>query len=478
MAALEFEELRKCLTDLRLVSPHQLEECVTRLSDQGRQPDRLLRLLGRRNLLTPYQVDRLQCGSTDDLVLGRYKLLYQNASGSFARVFRACSLHDERTAALKVLRQRWSEDTAAVSLFRREAEVCRHFRHPNIAEIYEIGDEGRHHYFAMEFVEGGTLRDFVRIRGTLPPDEATRCVLGIARGLQYALERSVCHRDLKMTNVLMSADGVAKLVDFGLAGTEEDGRAGLPEQLRQAVEYATFEKGTEAPANDPRSDLFFLGAIYYELLTGVPPFPATNEYSQRAQFSRYSNVRPIRQIALHLPNAVTEAVDRLMHLNPNERYQTPREAASDLERTLSELDQASRSADDDSVPKVRTSRQKATILVVESRTKQQNLLRQHLSEEGLRVLIMSDWHRALDRVRSSPPDCTVVMSDAFGDEARAACLATANITATTEANVILIVSRRQPMPKGMIQESDQLRLLTQPVTLKRLLDQIRQCLSR
>ncbi len=214
----------------------------------------MLQILERRQLLTPLQTGRIQKGETEGLVLGNYKLLYRNASGSFARVFRATSVDDGRVVALKLLRERWADDARTVASFEREARLCQKFLHPNIVPIYEIGNEGRFHFFTMEFVEGGNLRDFLKIRRTLSPPEATRCILQICQGLEYALKMGASHRDLKLTNVLMSSTGVAKLVDFGLAGAESPSQAGTSDEVQRALEYASLERGTNAPRNDPRSD--------------------------------------------------------------------------------------------------------------------------------------------------------------------------------------------------------------------------------
>ncbi len=198
--------------------------------------------------------------------------------------------------------------------------------------------KGESHYFTMEFVEGGNLRDFLNIRKKLSPIEATRCLIDLAEGLDYASRMGVTHRDLKLTNVLMSTKGVAKLVDFGLAGDEVmDSEAG-GDSLQRALEYATLERGTNAPPNDPRSDLYFLGGIYYELLTGVPPYPRTHSREERKQFTRYSSIRPIRSVDPNVPKGVVEIVERLMKIQPEQRYQSAGLVRTEALAVLAELE--------------------------------------------------------------------------------------------------------------------------------------------
>ncbi|HUE15166.1 MAG TPA: protein kinase, partial [Planctomycetaceae bacterium] len=169
------EELEQLLVRLRLIEPEQVEEFRSRLPPGDDSAGELLRALESRHRLTPYQVSKLQKGDADALVLGDFKLLYRNASGSFARVFRAASLTDGRMLGLKVLRQRWAVNPRIVRLFRREAELSKKLIHDKIVPIYDVASQGDYHYFTMEFVEGGNLRDFLNIRKKLSAVEATRC---------------------------------------------------------------------------------------------------------------------------------------------------------------------------------------------------------------------------------------------------------------------------------------------------------------
>lgn len=467
MSSSRIDELSRLLVRLDLVPQHQIDLCLGQLR-KGDQADELLKALEHKGFLTSYQVGRIEKGEIDGLVLGRYKLMYRNASGSFARVYRACDLRSGKMVGLKVLRQRWSEDSRALAEFRREAELGKSLSHKNIVPIYEVGESKGQHFFAMEFVEGGNLRDFINIRKKLNPQEATRCILDMTEGLDYAFSRGSTHRDLKMTNVLMSSQGVAKLVDFGLAGVAEDERYD-GESAQRALEYATLEKNTGAPRDDPRSDLYFLGAIYYELLTGVPPLPRTKDRIERSQYSRYLQVRPVRSLEPNLPRSVANIVDRLMQLNPANRYQTPAEVLTDLRAAAAETN-TNQPGDSqaDSSRSAAANNALHTVMCIEDRHKQQDVLREYFSKHGYRVLVLSDLQRGLTRLKSSPPDCMVIMGDALGEQAVRGYTEAHAIKGQSRVGLVLVLNENQSSWKARLPESQSSRVIVQPVTLREL----------
>ena len=202
-----------------LLKEAQLAEVREELGDKA--PDLLtfLRALERRGWLTPWQSAKLLKGDDDGYFLGGYRLLYKIASGSFGRVFRADDPSTGRIVAIKVLRKRWSEDQQRIDLFIREGRVGQSLKHPNIVEVLTMShDKGTNQYYlVMEFVEGGNLREILQIRKKLSVAESLRILEDAAAGLTYAYSRGVTHRDIKLTNLLISSQGGAKLVDFGLA---------------------------------------------------------------------------------------------------------------------------------------------------------------------------------------------------------------------------------------------------------------------
>ncbi len=461
MPSQSLDDLVALLTRLNLVDAGELQHAL------GQRPpiltaEELLDVLERRQLLTRFQTERIRKGETEGLVLGQLRLQYRNASGSFARVYRASTIPGGEMVGVKVLRERWTSDAEMVRLFHREGEIGQRLKHRNIVPVYGVFVQGKFHYITMEFVEGGNLRDFLKIRGKLSPQEACRYTLDTAQALDYALGMGITHRDMKMTNVLMSSHGVAKLIDFGLAADESLLKRLGTSDLQQAVEYTTLERGTGAPQNDPRSDLFFLGVILYELLSGVPPYPRTRDVEERKRFHRYRDVRPITALEPALPRRVAALVDRLIQINPAERFQSPAQVVNEVRGALAETDQRTTVAEPDGD-------EACSVLCVENRPKQQDLLRQYLSKHGYRVLLLNDIDRALSRLRQQSPDCILLMGDAIGDRViedfqRALMLGRERFMVT-----VLVLGEKQTHLQPSVPNENPLgRVLTQPLRLRDL----------
>lgn len=482
MASRDLHALSDKLVRERLIHQDEMDQSLRQLDGNAKSEEELLKNLESRNLLTSWQVSRIKKNEWDELVLGDYKLMYQNASGSFARVFRAGSLFDGHMVGIKVLRQRWALERRHIDDFHREAQLGMTLQHENIVPIYHHGVspgvKGDVHYLVMEFVEGGNLRDFIQIRKKLSAAEAMQFTLEIAKGLQHALSMGFTHRDLKLTNVLMSSKGVAKLVDFGLAGTDSESHH------QRAVEYATLEKATNAPANDPRSDLFFLGVIVYELLTGEPPYPRTNDINLRKQVARYQNIRPIGQKEPNIPRDVQRVVDRLISFRPEGRYRSAEELISELHGILPGLEEdangkslegtsfkpgagssvgASAKLQEELLP---------TILCVEHRLKQQNILREYLSKRGFRPLMVGDVDRALNRLQSDPPDCVVLFGEALEEDLFRAYRVAAATSLKRKMAVVAVLSKDQNDDKAKLKKTAHHRVLLSPITLRDLRKEI------
>jgi serine/threonine protein kinase len=269
-----------------------------------------------------------------------------------------------------------------------------------------------------------------------------------------------------------------------LAGDVVDERQGSGDSPQRALEYAALERGTNAPANDPRSDLFFLGAIYYELLTGEAPFPRTRSRDERRQFSRYANARPIRSIDPNIPRAVCDVVERLMKISPEQRYQSAAVLVSDLRMILAEGGANGNSvvnvAPPAEMPRKESDvpRHRPTVMCIEHRLRQQNLLRDYLSKRGFRVLVLNDVQRGMKRLQSDPPDCVLLMGESIGDE-----IVDVHLQATKQAGApsfisIAVLAERQADLRQQLKETPTNRILVQPVSLRDLRREIHLSIQR
>ena len=407
------EGLKRFLIRSQLVSAADWND-VAALFQSDRNVDRIVDKLAERDLLTPLQRNRILSGDGETLLLGDYKLLYRNGSGSFARVFRAVTRDNRRTVALKLLRDRWSLDPRYVEGFHREARICQRFCHPNIVPIYDVSSDGDRHFITMEFVEGGNLRDFLRIRANVTPQEAAQCMYDICSGLSYANSLGTTHRDLKLTNVLMSSDRTAKLVDFGLAGADTPIKSYISDDVHRALEYASLERGTNAPRNDPRSDIFFAGAILYELLCSESPWLRTRDREERKQFSRYTQIRPLHTFRPDLPEHLLDVTAKMMEVSPSSRYQTPDEVLVDLEDSLKELGAwKERPTPVDTDELVEYSQGPLHLLIIDGNEKRRDALNQYFDRKhGFRLSFREDPESALNQIRSrQPPGAVLFLAD-------------------------------------------------------------------
>jgi serine/threonine protein kinase len=410
METLDAATLAQQAVKLGLVTDAQVQDAWDELGQKGGDADAFLRAMERKGHLTPYQSHKLYRGDPDGYFLGGYRILYKIASGSFGRVFRADDPHTGRVVAIKVLRRRWSEDKHSIELFAREGKLGLSLRHPNVVEILAVNYDPptNSHYIIMEFVEGGNLRDFLAIRKKLEPAEALRLLEEAASGIAYAYSRGVTHRDMKLTNILISSQGTAKLVDFGLAGIyrsthpEEDG------QVDRTVDYAGLEKATGVPPGDVRSDIFFLGCVLYEMLTGRPPMEMSKNKMLRMHRDRFTNLPPLSREEVKGPASLFHLYETMTSLNPQTRYQTPSQLLDAIREVRREL--AGKSSPNSSATGVRS------VFVVENDERLQNALRQKFKDLGYRVYLASDPARALDRFRQQPFDALVLNVSTVGED--------------------------------------------------------------
>jgi serine/threonine-protein kinase len=249
----------------------------------------------------------------------RYELGHRIGGGGMADVVEAYDRKLGRRVAVKLLRN-GSGDPSAPERFAREGRMAAGFTHPNVVTVYDVGDADGQHYLVMELIEGRTLADVIAERGPLPVDEALATTDALLAALSAAHERGLVHRDVKPANVLIGGDGRVKLADFGIAVATQHANAGLTAtgQMMGTPTYLSPEQvaGREAT---PRTDLYAVGVVLYELLAGAPPFRGDHAVAV-ALAHRDDPVPPLETMRADLPPGLADVVGRALEKDPADRF--------------------------------------------------------------------------------------------------------------------------------------------------------------
>jgi serine/threonine protein kinase len=467
------EKLAQRAVDVNVLTEQDLNGVWAEFGTRAVDYEPFKQTLVRRGLLTNYQLDRLIEGHRNGFFYGDYKILYGVGAGTFARVFRATHIHTGELFAVKVLRSRYSRAGAddKRELFRREGELGAQLKHPNIVGIHEVVSIGALNYIVMDFVEGQNLRDFYKVRGKFDPLHATRIAADMMAGLNYAFLKGITHRDLKMSNVIVASDGDAKILDFGLAGMEG---AEADEANPRTIDYAGLERATNVRKDDTRSDIFFSGCIYYQMLSGKPALAETRERSQRLSKSRFMDIKPILDIAPHVPLPLARIVTKSLELDPARRYQTPGEMLADLKVAAKRVAEAKdnpalleeqaklEGQDDAGEPR--------KLMIVESDHKMQDLFRELFKKQGYRVLVTTDPERLFQRIYDDVKAFNVIMlsSGQLGREALDAFNKLGGDMRTKLIPTVLLLGEGHGVLEGEAQTSPTRIVVKMPLTGREL----------
>jgi serine/threonine protein kinase len=456
---LSAEEFATKASELGLVTPQQMSNLWSQVRQGEVSLEEMQSLMLRKELMTKFQVDRLLKGETTGYFYGDYKVLYMVGAGTFARVYRASHKDTKKIVAVKVLRKRFREDINTLEQFLREGTMGIKLRHPNVVPIYEVNTNRRNPYMILEFVEGSNLREFAKVRGKLDFQTATNLIVDIVQGLHYAGEKGITHRDLKMSNVLITSHGKAKLVDFGLAAAFGDNKE-VDSPNARTIDYAALERCTGVRKDDLRSDIYFAGCVYYNMLAGVPPLLETRDRLLRLSNTRFQEVKPILEHVPDLPRYMANFIGKAMELSPAKRFQTTGEMLAELKLVQKRL----QAGEVDFVPEANVPAfspnvvdqdqqeseeelegQNKTVMIIESDVKMQNVLRERLKKRGYRVLVFSDPYRGLARFEDGDQiaDIVVFCAHELGGQALDAFNTFAKGSVTQTIPAILLINERQ-----------------------------------
>ena len=280
--------------------------------------------------------------SAGDVIAGRYELLELIGRGGMSSVWRSHDRLLDRTVAMKVLHEQFTSDEEYVERFRREARSVAQLSHPNIVTVIDRGEDAGRQFIVFEYVEGENLKQLIERSGRLPVRDALVMALQMARALAFAHDRGLVHRDVKPQNVLLNDDGQAKMTDFGIARSVDVEGVTITGTVLGTSEYIAPEQA-RGERVDALTDVYSLGVVLYELLTGSVPFQGENFV---AIALRHVNEPPpsVLERRPDAPPRVAIAVERALAKNPDDRFQSMGELCSELETALAELDPASEEA--------------------------------------------------------------------------------------------------------------------------------------
>ncbi len=490
MTDIKAQVLSDRILDLGLLDARQLDSVWAQIGSRDVSADEFAHQLLSKQLLTNFQLDKVIKGDREGYFYGKYRVLYISGAGTFARVYRSVHMSDDRVVALKVLRRRYRNEPEQVELFLREARMGLRLKHPNIVQVHEVSNDIRAPYMVMEFVEGQTLREFLRMRKMLDVSTSLSLITDVVNGLDHARKRGITHRDMKLSNVLITSLGQAKLVDFGLATiSEENDKLLTAAPNARSIDYVALERGTNVRKNDHRSDIYFAGCIFYHMLTGVAPLLETRDRLHRMNISRFQEIKPIGHVNPEVPIGIQTIVGKAMTLKPTDRYQEPEEMLLDLKRARIVLDKGEEPSEEPKSRQAPSSTEQPaadslegfgkTVMFVESNLELQNVFREQLKKRGYRVLIVSDPVRAIQRIEDDIrlAHCAVFSTQELGMDAVTAFNKLGEMENTRDIPAILLIDRRWSSLVESAQVGDHRILLSMPLQIKVLGERLSELLG-
>ena len=265
----------------------------------------------------------------------RYEILSKVGAGGMSDVYKAKDHILSRFVAIKVLKQEFSEDSSFVTKFRAEAQSAAGLEHPNIVNIYDVGRENGLYYIVMEYVEGITLKTYIEKKGQLSFKESASIAIQVARGIEAAHNKNIIHRDIKPQNIIISTDGKVKVTDFGIAKATSSNT--ISSDVMGSVHYASPEQARNGFV-DGRSDIYSLGIVMFEMVTGRVPFDGDTTVAVALQHLQEEIARP-SIYAPDLPISFEKIILKCTQKTPDRRYQTIEELLTDIRRSLAHPDE-------------------------------------------------------------------------------------------------------------------------------------------
>jgi len=260
---------------------------------------------------------------------GRYEIEGLIGIGGMANVYRAYDVIDDRVVAIKILRDEHMSNDELQRRFRNESKAISVLSHPNIVKVFDVSFSEKVQYIVMEYIDGITLKEYIEQQGVIRWKEAVHFLVQILRALQHAHDKGIVHRDIKPQNMMLLRDGTVKVTDFGIARFARNDDSTLSDKTIGSVHYISPEQAQGAPT-DGRTDIYSVGVMMYEMLTGQLPFDADTPVSVALKQIELEAKRP-RQINPSVPEGLEAIVMWAMQKDVNKRYQTAAEMLRDID---------------------------------------------------------------------------------------------------------------------------------------------------
>ena len=260
---------------------------------------------------------------------GRYELLELIGVGGMADIYRARDIQENRIVAVKILKTEFAGSDEFLRRFRNESKAIALLSHPNIVKIYDVGFTEKVQFIVMEYVDGITLTDYIEQQGVLKWRDAVHFTVQILRALQHAHDRGIVHRDVKSSNIMLLRDGTIKVMDFGIARFNRENNKTMSEKTIGSVHYISPEQA-RGDITDERSDIYSVGVMLYEMLTGKKPYDGDTPVAIALKHMQSTPQKPT-ELNSTIPEGLEQIVLRAMQKEPTARYQTAGEMITDLE---------------------------------------------------------------------------------------------------------------------------------------------------
>ncbi|MEE2641441.1 MAG: Hsp70 family protein [Planctomycetota bacterium] len=360
--AITIQDFVQFIVDSGLLTADRLSRFRQGIShEKNKQVESLAKELVKAGLLTKFQLCRIVKGKHHGLVLANNALLEKIGEGGMGKVYRAQHLTMKRIVAVKVLNEDATKDEYVARRFQREVQAAAQLIHPNIVAAFDASEEYGVHFLVMEYVDGVDLQSHVENNGPIAPEKAIDLIIQAAKGLQYAHNKTIIHRDIKPGNLLLGRDGKIKILDMGLARFDKshgldndsaDDSLTRDNQIVGTVDFMAPEQADDSKGVDHHCDMYSLGCTFYFLLTGEPPFFRSTLLNTLIAH-RADPIPSVRKKVPDVPADVEKILTRMLEKDPVKRIRSMQDLIGKLQKIYDEdefdLVEDSRDGNDDTM---------------------------------------------------------------------------------------------------------------------------------